>query len=122
VPGAVSFVSTGLQTSFPSELLANSQTDFVGDVTGEHLNISDACLAERFLLDCVADRSGAPIVACTLEFNCNDWPAGLINDVRRQGFCDNGRWKLREVLAHRFNDFKQPAADAAGAGWQWSVV
>jgi hypothetical protein len=35
---------------------------------------------------------------------------------------DNGLGKLREALAHRCGDVRRPAADAAGDGWQWSVV
>ena len=30
--------------------------------------------------------------------------------------------KVREALAHRLDDFRRPAADAASGGWRWSVV
>ena len=33
--------------------------------------------------------------------------------VRRQGFRDNGLGKLREALAHRVGEVRQPAAGAA---------
>ena len=61
-------------------MLADAQTDFVRGISGEHLNIGHACLAERFLLHGVADRCGALIVASTLEFDRNDRPPGLIDD------------------------------------------
>src|SRR6478672_887521 len=47
------------QTKCPPELLADAQTDFVRGISGEHLNIGHACLAERFLLHGVADRCGS---------------------------------------------------------------
>jgi hypothetical protein len=61
-------------------LLANAQADFVSSITGKHLNIGNACLAERLLLHGVADHRGALIMASTLEFDCDDRPAALIDD------------------------------------------
>jgi hypothetical protein len=37
--------------------------------------------------------------------------------VRRQGLWDNGLIRIREALAHRIGDFRQPTAGAAGGGF-----
>src|SRR6266550_5387972 len=39
--------------------------------------------------------------------------AAELEAVRRQGFRDNGLGKLREALAHRVGEVRQPAAGAA---------
>jgi hypothetical protein len=42
---------------------------------------------------------------------------GYVEGVRRQGLWDNGLIRIREALAHRIGDFRQPTAGAAGGGF-----
>jgi adenylate cyclase len=99
----------------------------IGAATGAHLwaDRFDGSLEDVFELQDKVASSVAGVIEPELqaaETARSRREAELLSSVRRQRFWDNGPGKIREALAHRLGDIRQPAAGAAGDGWQWSVV